>query len=141
MDQEIEEHIRSLSDIELLEYTKMDTYLPEALDYARQELAKRRLEPDQLTALENELLSEALLAKEIEKKPLSNFWRISVFLCGLFFGLPLIIFIPVWLRLQDQGARRKQKEMWIIGLIGLALGILATVLGLPPWSWLARSTG
>ena len=137
MDQEIEEHIRSLSDIELLEYTKRDTYLPEAKEFARQELAERRLAPEQLSALKNELSNEAQLATEIEHTPLSNFWRISVFLCGLFIGVPLIIFIPIWLRLRDEGARRKYKEMWIIGIIGLALGILATVLGLPPWSWFA----
>ena len=136
MNREIEDHIRGLSDIELLEYTKIDTYLPEAIEFARQELGARNLSPEQLSALEAELLQERQQLKEIDHAPLSNFSRVSIFICGLFFGLPWIIFFPLWHRFQEEGTRRKKKEMWIIGFLGFAFGFVAAVLRIPPWSWL-----
>ena len=135
MERETKEHIRGLSDIELLEYKKMDTYLPEALEFAQQELRRRNLSPEQLSALEHELSQEFQQLEKIAHAPLSNFSRVSVFICGLFFGMPFIIFIPLMLRFAEEGARLKQKELWFIGLLGLVLGLVATVLRIPPWSW------
>lgn len=130
---ETEIHIKSLSDIELLEYTKSDTYIPEAIEFAENELENRGLSGEQLEALERQLKEEANIALEIEQKPLLFIWRISIFLCGLFFGIPLIIFIPLWLRFREEGSRRKNLELWLIGLAGLVVGLAVRFLGIPPW--------
>lgn len=135
MDREIEEHIQGLTDIELLEYIEIDTYLPDAIEYARQELRRRKLSPEQLSALEKELLQEREQLKEIAHAPLSNISRVSALICGLFFGMPVIIFFPLWQRFRVQGAFQKQKELWIFGLVGLVLGFIAVEFRIPPWSW------
>ena len=46
MERQVEEYIQSLSDIDLLEYTRTDTHLPEALEFAKIELAGRHLTSD-----------------------------------------------------------------------------------------------
>jgi len=55
MQKEVEQYIRSLSDIDLLEYSRTDTYLPEAVQFAKEELARRNLTSECLVATEKEL--------------------------------------------------------------------------------------
>jgi len=69
-------------------------------------------------------------------EPLPTGWRVAVFLCGLFFGIPLLLFLPAWLRFREEGARRKNRDMWIFALVGLILQAVAVVFHIPPWSWL-----
>lgn len=46
MHKDVEQHIRSLSDNDLLEYARTDTYLPEAIQFAKREIARRNLAAD-----------------------------------------------------------------------------------------------
>ncbi|MEJ2321530.1 MAG: hypothetical protein P8Z31_04050 [Gammaproteobacteria bacterium] len=131
MNSEIESHITSLTDLELLKHSRSASYLPEAIEIARKELENRGFSGAALIELEQQLAAEKEHAVETEHEPLSNTWRLAVFLCGLFFGIPLIIFLPTWLRLREEGARRKYREMWLIGVAGLATGLVLTYIVLP----------
>lgn len=140
MQKETEQYIQGLSNVELLEYTKSENYLPEAIEFAKQELLKRELSPDQLSSVEQELDQQSKKCTgEMESaasEPLSTGWRFAVFLSGLFLGIPLLLFIPAWFRFRDEGARRKSRDMWIFALVGLVLQAIAVSLHLPPWSWI-----
>jgi hypothetical protein len=142
MKKEIEQHIRNLSDIDLLEYIKTGTeaYAPEAVAFAEQELSGRGITGDPLRALEEQLAKRTDERKEEAKatatKPLGTGWRIAVFLCGVFFGIPLLLFVPSYLRFREEGAKRKNRDMWLFALAGLALQIPMVWLNLPPLSWL-----
>ena len=59
MERQVEDYIHGLSDLELLEYTRTATHLPEALEFAQVELAERHLPPDRLTDLEKQLQQRA----------------------------------------------------------------------------------
>jgi hypothetical protein len=140
MERQVEQYIHGLSDADLLEYTRTKTHLREALDFAKLELADRRLSSDRIAALEKllqqrqEVKHRAAEAKAAE--PLIWKWRIAVFLSGLYFGLPLLFFIPAWRRFRDEGFRKKCKDMWVSGLAGFCFQPLLIILDLPPWSWL-----
>ncbi len=140
MQREVEEHIQSLSDIDLLEYTRSDTYLPEAIKFAKEELARRNLTSEHLAALEEELQNRTKAQAEETQaaatEPLPFEWRLAVFLCGLCLGIPLLFFIPAWLRFREEGARRKNRDMWLFALAGVGLQAIAVFLRIPPWSWL-----
>ncbi|MFH1718810.1 MAG: hypothetical protein ABIF19_15755 [Planctomycetota bacterium] len=140
MERQSEQYIQSLSDIDLLEYTRTETHLLEALEFARVELAERHLPADHLAALEKELQQrQEALAAEAEaraREPLAWEWRIAVFLCGLYFAIPLLCAVPAWLKFRDEGARQKYREMWISALVGFCLQPILICLRIPPWSWL-----
>lgn len=140
MQKEVEQHIRILSNIDLLEYTKSKTYRAEAIEFAKEELSKRELSSNQLAALEHKLEQRAKTqTMEMEaaaSDPLPTGWRVAIFLCGLFLGIPLLLFLPAWFRFREEGARRKNRDMWIFALVGLGLQTVAVALHIPPWSWL-----
>lgn len=142
MERQVEDYIQGLSDIDLLEYTMTETHLPEALEFARIELAGRHLPQDRLAALEKQLQNRKEARDEqariVATEPLSTKWRLGIFFCGLYFGIPLLFFVPAWLRFQKEGAHRKYKDMWICAVIGFCLQPLLICLGIPPWSWLGR---
>ena len=141
MEREVEEYIQKLSDIDLIEYTRCRTHLPEALEFARVELAERHLTSEQLAELERQLQQRAEArdeeARAVASEPLAPGWRLGVFLSSLFFGIPLLFFIPAWFRFSEEGARRKNKDMCIFALAGLCLLPILILLRIPPWSWLA----
>jgi hypothetical protein len=142
MKKEIEQYILNLSDIDLLEYVKTGTesYTPEAIAFAEQELSRRGVTGNLLRAHEEQLAKRIDERKEEAKatsmEPLGTGYRIAVFLCGLFFGIPLLLFVPSWLRFREEGAKRKNRDMWLFALAGVALQIPMVWLNLPPWSWL-----
>ncbi len=140
MQKEVEQYIRSLSNIDLLEYTKSETYRAEAIEFAKEELSIRELSSDQIAALEHELeqrrKTQTMEMEAAASERLPTGWRIAVFLCGLFLGIPLLLFLPAWFRFREEGARRKNRDMWIFALVGLGLQTVAVVLHIPPWSWL-----
>ena len=144
MKKEVEEHIRNLPDVDLLEYvtTGTDAYTSEAVEFARNELSRRGIVGDALDALEKQMEERIERRAEEEQstatEPLSTGWRTSVFLCGLFLGLPLLLLIPSWLRFRDEGAKRKNRDMWVFALAGAAIGIAMVWLNIPPLSWLAH---
>ena len=142
MERQVEEYIQSLSDIDLLVYTRTDTHFPEALEFAKVELAGRHLTSDRLAALEKQLEQREKAREEearaVASEPLSFDWRLAVFLCGIYCGIPLLLFIPAWRRFRKEGARRKNKDMCIFALAGFCLQPLLIFLRIPPWSWLAK---
>ena len=142
MERQVEDYIQSLSDIDLLEYTRTDTHLPEAIEFSKIELADRHLTSDRLAALEKEL-EQREKAREEEARaraaePLSFDWRLAVFLCGIYCGIPLLFFIPAWRRFREEGAHQKNKDMWVFALAGFCLLPILILLRIPPWSWLAK---
>ena len=140
MERQAEEYIQGLSDIDLLEYTRTGTHLPESLEFTRIELADRHLPPERLAALERQLQQRKEArqerAKSLAAEPLPAEWRLAVFLCGLCLGLALLFFIPSWLKFRREGARRKIKDMYIFALAGFCVQPLLICLRIPPWGWL-----
>ncbi len=142
MERQVEDYIKRLSDVDLLEYTRCKTHLPEALEFARIELAERNLSSDKIAELDEQLQQRAKEAEEeaqaIASEPLSTEWRIAVFLCGIYFGIPLLFFIPAWLRLREEGSHRQNKDMCIYAVAGFCSQLILVLLRIPPWSWLAK---
>ena len=142
MEREVEDYIHSLSDVDLLEYTRNKTHLPEALEFAKVELADRHFTPDYLATLEGQLRQRERerqkVAQAVASEPLNSEWRFAIFLCGVYFGIPLLFFIPAWLKFRKEGAHRKIKDMLVFTLAGLCLLPILALLRIPPWSWLAK---
>ena len=140
MERQVEQYIHGLSDLELLDYTRTATHLPEALEFAKIELAERHLSSDRLIDLDEQLQQRRKEAEEqariIAAEPLNWEWRIAAFLSGMYFAIPFLIFVPAWHRFRDEGADRKYKEMWVSALIGFCLQPILILVRIPPWSWL-----
>ncbi len=140
METQVEKYIHGLSDVDLLEYTRTATHLPEALEFAKIELADRHLPSDRLTVLD-EQLKQREMARQAEAQaaaaePLHWEWRIAVFLSGIYFAVPLLLFVPAWCKFRDEGLHQKYKDMWICAAAGLCLQPILILARIPPWSWL-----
>jgi hypothetical protein len=140
MERQVEQYIHELSDIELLEYTRTAKHLPEALEFAKVELAERHLPSDRLTDLDEQLQrreeARQEQARAIAAEPLNWKWRIVALLCGVYCAIPFLFFVPAWRRFREQGADRRYKEMWVSALIGFCLQPILVLARIPPWSWL-----
>ncbi len=125
MERQVEQYIQGLSDLELIDYTRTATHLPEALEFANIELAGRLLPSDHLKDIDEQLrLRKEVRVEEariVAAEPLNWEWRIAAFLSGLYFAIPFLLFVPAWHKFRDQGADRKYKEMWVSVLIGFCL--------------------
>ena len=139
MERRVEQYIQGLSDIDLLEYTRTGTHLPEALEFAGIELADRHFTPDHLAALEQQLQQRAKAREEqtlaVASEPLNWEWRLAIFLCGVYCGIPLLFFVPAWRKFREKGAHRKYKDMWVYAVAGFCLQPVLILLRIPPWSW------
>jgi hypothetical protein len=142
MEREVEDFIQNLPDVDLIEYTHTKIHLPEAVDFARVELAKRRLPPETIKKLNNELQTRIKAReeqiREIASERLSGKLRILVFLSGLYFVIPLLFFIPVWLKFREDGSEQKCRDMMIFAAAGFAVQIIMILLRIPPWSIVLR---
>ena len=140
MERQVEQYIQGLSDLELLEYTRTVAHLPEALEFAKIELAGRHLPSDRLRDLDEQLRQREKAREEqaraIAAEPLNWEWRIAAFLCGVYFAIPFLLFVPAWHKFREEGADRKYKEMWVSALIGFCLQPILVLVRIPPWSWL-----
>jgi hypothetical protein len=140
MERQVETYIHNLPDVDLLEYSRTQTHLPEAIDFARIEMSDRHFTPEHLNELEEKLRQKAIEQEEAEKavaaEPLSLEWRLAVFLCGLYSGIPLVFFYPAWQRFREHGQDQKFKDMWIYALIGLCCQPIPICLRISPWNWL-----
>lgn len=141
MERQVEKYIHNLQDIDLLEYTRTETHLPEALEFARIELADRHFTSEHISDLEQQLQQRAKALEEaaqaVADEPLSFEWRLAVFLCGLYSGIPLVFFYPAWRKFREKSADRKFKDMWVYALIGLCCQPILMFLRISPWNWLA----
>ena len=142
MEREVEDFIKNLSDIDLLEYTHTKIHLPEAIDFAKVELARRKLSPEEITALNDELHARIKAReeqiREITSEPLSGKWRIAFFLCGLYFAIPLIFFMPAWCKFRKEGYEQKCRDMCVFTAAGFIVAVILVILRIPPWSLLLR---
>ena len=140
MERQVELYIQGLSDLELVDYTRTATHLPEALEFARIELAGRELSCDHLKDIDEQLRlrkeAREEVARAIAAEPLNWEWRIAAFLCGVYFAIPFLIFVPAWHKFREEGADRKYKEMWVSVLIGLLPALILVLVRIPPWSWI-----
>jgi len=140
METQVENYIHNLPDIDLLEYTRTQTHLPESLEFARIEIADRHFTSEHLADLDEQLRQRANAIEEaaqtVAAEPLSFEWRLAVFLSGLYSGIPLVFFYPAWRKLREQGADRKFKDMWVYALIGFCLQPILICLRISPWNWL-----
>ncbi|MBN2592579.1 MAG: hypothetical protein JXA81_03650 [Sedimentisphaerales bacterium] len=141
MERQVEKYIHNLPDADLLEYTRTETHLPEALEFARIEMADRHLTPEHISELEEQLRQREIereqAAQAVAAEPLSLEWRLAVFLCGLYCGIPLVFFYPTWRKFREQGQDRKYKDMWVYALIGFCCQPVLICLRVSPWNWLA----
>ena len=100
MERQVETYIHNLPDADLLEYTRTQTHLPEALEFAKIEMADRHFTSEHLNELEEQLQQREIKKQEeaeaVAAEPLSFEWRTAVFLCGLYCGIPLVFFYPAW---------------------------------------------
>jgi hypothetical protein len=140
MERQVEKYIHNLPDVDLLDYTRTKTHLPEALEFARIELADRHFTPGHISELE-ELLRQREKQREeaaqaVAAEPLSFEWRLAVFLSGLYSGIPLVLFYPAWRKFHEQNADQKFKDMWVYALIGFCLQPILICLRISPWNWL-----
>ena len=142
MERQVEIYIHNLPDVDLLEYARTETHLPEALEFAQIELSDRHFTHDHLTDLEEQLHHRTEEQEEsvhiAATEPLSFEWRLVVFLCGLYFGILLVFFYPAWRRFRENGADRKFKDLWVYALIGFCLQPILICLHIPPWYWLVK---
>jgi len=108
METQVEKYIHNLPDIDLLGYTRNRAHLPEALEFARIEMADRHFTPKHLSDLEQQLQQREKereeAARVVAAEPLSLEWRIAVFLSGLYSGIPLVLFYHSWRKFRDKGA-------------------------------------
>jgi hypothetical protein len=141
MERQVEKYIHNLPDVDLLEYTRIETHLPEALEFARIELADRHFTSEHLAELEEQLgqrqIEQEQATKAVAVEPLRFEWRLAVFLSGLYCGIPLLFFYPAWRKFREQGADKKFKDMWIYALVGFCLQPILIFLRISPWNWLA----
>ena len=142
MERQVEKYIHNLPDVDLLEYTRTRTHLPEALEFARIELADRHFTSKHLAELEEQLRQQEKrreeAARAVAAEPLSLEWRIAVFLSGLYCGIPLVFFYPAWRKFREHGKDRKFKDMWVYALIGFCSQPILICLRISPWNWLAN---
>jgi hypothetical protein len=141
MERQVEKYIHNLPDVDLLEYTRTQTHLPEALEFARIELSDRHFTSEHIDELEEQLRHRAIKREEatqaVAAEPLSFEWRTAVFLCGLYSGIPLVFFYPAWRRFREHGEDQKFKDMWVYALIGFCCQPILICLRISPWNWLA----
>jgi hypothetical protein len=140
METQVEKYIHNLSDVDLLEYTRTKTHLPEALEFARIEMADRHFTSEHISELEQQLRQREKereeAAQAVAAEPLSFEWRLAVFLCGLYTGIPLVFFYPAWRKFREKGADRKYNDMWVYALIGFCCQPILFFLRISPWNWL-----
>jgi hypothetical protein len=133
------EHILSLSDEELADYLAAGTalYEPEAVEFAREEFARRNIEPGRAERITAEAAERAVereaRAEELALLPLTTGQRILSFLGGIFIGsiLVIVIMLFAWSGFRQRGELRRAGEMWRFVLYGFGsvflLGLLAIV--------------
>jgi hypothetical protein len=140
MEREVEDFIQNLPDVDLLEYTHTKIHLPEAIDFAKAELVRRKLPPDVIKSLDVKLhariKAQEEQIREIASERLPCKWKIAIFLSGLYFAFPLLFFIPAWLKYRDEGSEQKCKDMCVYAGAGFFIQIIMILLKIPPWNLL-----
>lgn len=106
-----------------------DDYLPEALDAARAEFARRNLSPDSVAQIEADLRTKATAEARVAGEPLRGSMRLLILL-GLCPGL----WVALYYHANGHKAKARESWKWLLysylfwfGLI--ALGVLLRKIG------------
>jgi hypothetical protein len=127
--EDFKEYISELSDKDLVLYIHATegTYRPEAVAFARKVLESRRLSPQVLASLE-ELAKAQINREQIEQSlragaSIAWYWKPWIVLCGLYilFLVPAYVLIGTAVRFSMSGERKKARQLWVYGIIGLGL--------------------
>src|SRR5690348_3381872 len=116
------EFITSLSDEQLEQYVAvgMEAYEPDAVEFARAEFERRRLDPRRFAGAAEQAKAQIAEVKAqdaaIAVMPLDRLGRFNAFIFGIFVLSPL--YVLIWLRLESAGARQKAREIWRFGIMG-----------------------
>ncbi len=133
--EQTKQHILTLGDQELIEYLTAEagTYTPDVVDFAREELQRRKLDPEHV-----QQLADQSTARDAEKQtqleaaaqqPLGTLGRIISFIGGML-TLPLLPLIIAWIHFRERGQRRKISEMLKFGFMGFITIILLFLIDL-----------
>ena len=111
MDKKIQEHIRSLSNADLIQYINAppDTYLPEAIAFAREQFDSRHLSDEQVRSAEDELAAREAQRIADANAPLDPAWE-SV-MCSHTIGI-----LSAWFTFRRTGRLRMARELLHIWL-------------------------
>ena len=141
--EQTKEYISNLSDLELIEYIKEGIYEPEAIEFAKQEVAARNLDPQRLAELESsaQLKNETLRAQvaEAAERPLGKLGKVLAIIGGLnMLGIGGICLLIAWGQFRERGERLKIKEMWRRAMYGfVVMWLILILLFVIPWQWFA----
>jgi hypothetical protein len=128
---QVKEYISRLSDQDLTDYIRTGTeaFDPEAVDFARQELERRNLDPAQRADLEEEAAIRGAerhieIARQIAE-PLPLRGRIFAFMAGMLFGFHVLLeyFVD-----HGDGPYRRSQDRRKFMLLGLMTTILLLVI-------------
>lgn len=95
--EQTKEYIYRLSDVDLMEYIQTGTlmYLPEAVEYAQDELDRRKLTPVQISEIGREasqhIAAKTRMAIANNSRPLGWGGRLAAFLFGLCLGFHFLL--------------------------------------------------
>jgi hypothetical protein len=131
--EQVQDHIRSLSNDALTEYiiTGTEVYEPDAIAFAREEFQRRNLDPTHVRQMEAEanakLDVKAELAAEAAARPLDFDDKLLAFWHGLHGPFALHKLAVQEAAFFKQGEDRKVSEMWRAARYGFATIVLALV--------------
>lgn len=129
------EHISGLNNEALIEYVTvgLDLYEPEAVEFAREELNRRNIEPELHAKLRVEVSHavDAQVSAEIAKefRPLARWGRILAFIFGwaILSRFWLVIWVVIWLNMYLRHQYQAARDLWRFGFLGW--GFCSIVIG------------
>jgi len=136
-----QEHIKSLNDVDLVEYSRDSDYEPEAIAFSFAEIQRRNLNLEQQQQMQI-IADQRRQSREIERaaaamRPLGCRGRIVAFLAGYsFIGALLPVFLTA-VHFANQGERAKSIDVWRFVLCGFGASALSLfilqALQVGPW--------
>lgn len=126
MTSKFEDVMAQRTDADLLKIVSapLDDYQPEAVEAAKQELAKRNLSYDQLAATQQEVEDKQRIRTEKANEPLGFLWKVLTFL------LPGLLTIVLSGLFKADGYDRKASDLtkWTLYGFGFYLGIIILII-------------
>jgi hypothetical protein len=125
LDEQVREYVTKLGDLELIEYVASSDYQPQAIEFAREEFARRKLDSQQLADLQTKAQANAkvraLEETEFAAEQLGRGGRAIAFVAGMgMFGVGGLALWVAMYHFKDRGQRQKIRDMWRCGWYGFA---------------------
>lgn len=119
------QYISSLSDVELITYLSEGGYEPEAIEFAMQQAASRKIDPARLAELESQAQAQAhaRVAERAEAAaaPLGSLATTLSFIAGIgLLGVGAICLLIAWGNFRAKGETLKSQQMWRLARFGFA---------------------